>query len=310
MAQLKQVMKGPNEVLPFNHPFIKYPQLASVKMDGFRLLNLCGEHLLSPALKPFPNRNMVEHLESLLEFCKQNRIVTDGEFWSPTLTFQELQSVVRSYDKPIPADIKYYIFDAMSEEEWNNGTEALFGQRVNDYRGALVDKRNICAVEQIRIANSFNAEDLFNQMIEEGQEGIILRAFNAKYKHGRTTIRQDGMWKFKQFITHDAVIVGVEQAEKMKEGLNRGTNALGHLERTYKQDDYEKVEMVGAFLVEQDGLRFKVKPGKGHDNAWKLAMWNLRDALLGKHLEYKFMPHGTMDKPRIGNLVRMRPDLD
>ena len=310
MPKIQAVMKGPNEILPFDHPFIRYPQIASVKMDGFRLLNLCGEHLLSPALKPFPNQNMTGHLLHFLRFCSDARIVTDGEFWSPSLTFQELQSIVRSHNKSIPNDVKYYIFDAMSEEEWDNGTEKPFINRMMDARGTLADFPNVVVVPQEPVNNATEAERRFDAYIESGEEGIILRAPSAIYKHGRTTTRQDGMWKFKQFITHDAVIIGVEQGEMMKPGIYRATDAQGRLERTYRQEDYEPVDMVGAFTVMQDGITFKVKPGKGHDHAWKRFMWEQRDTLIGKHLEYKFMPHGTMDKPRIGNLVCLRPDLD
>ncbi len=303
-------MKGPNEVLPFTHSFIKYPQWASIKMDGFRLLNLCGEHLLSPALKPFPNKNMYDHMKVFLEFCRQNRIVTDGEFWSPEITFQELQSIVRSFDKPIPSHVKYYVFDAMSETEWDNDTASSFAQRYRDAMGVLCCFPNVVRVEQLWIENAEKAEQMFDQFITDGQEGIILRNPGAGYKHGRCTIRQDGMWKFKQFITQDAVIIGVEEQMKMRDDLTRTTNAIGHLERSYKAEDYVPAGMVGAFVVKQGDLTFKVKPGKGCDDAWKTSMFYLKDSLVGKHIEFKFMPHGSMDKPRIGNLVRFRPDLD
>jgi ATP-dependent DNA ligase len=314
--KILQVMKGPNEIVPFDHPFIKYPQYASIKMDGYRLLNLCGEHLLSPALKPFPNRNMTEHLYTFLKFCQEHRIVTDGEFWSPSLTFQQLQSVVRSHDKPIPNDVCYYIFDAMSEAEWDTGHAPPFAHRIRDVVLNLVDHPHIVRVEQDYIQTAVEAETLFEKQIENGQEGIILRNPSTGYKHGRCTTKQDGMWKFKQFITQDAVIVGVEEQMKMREGLERTTNVVGHLERSYKAEDYVPAGRIGAFVVKKFDLnsdreiQFKVKPGKGYDDAWKTSMWYLKDSLTGKHIEFKFMPHGTMDKPRIGNLVRFRPDLD
>ena len=309
MAITKSVMKGPNEIVPFDHPAIHYPQLASQKFDGFRLLNLCGESLLSPALKPFPNGNMASHLAPLLAYCKRNRIVTDGEFWSPFLTFQELQSIVRSHNKPIPEHIRYYIFDMMTESEWDNEDEAPFINRYLEYKQTL-HFDCVVAVEQYHVTTPDEASAWFDAAIANSQEGIILRQHNARYKHGRTTLNQDGMWKFKEFQTHDAVVVGFEQAEVMRDGIERTTDAQGKLERTYRQADYTPIDMLGAFWVEQNGLRFKVKPGKGCDNEWKRHVWANQDLWLRKHIEYKFMPHGTMDKPRIGNFVRTRPDLD
>ena len=316
MAQIKTCMKGPNEVVPFDHPAIRYPQLASTKMDGFRLINLCGEHLLSPALKPFPNMGMTRHLESFLNFCRHNRIVTDGEFWSPTLTFQQLQSIVRSQHAPIPDDLKYHVFDMMTEHEWDNDFEGEFLNRYLNYSQTLQGFENVVPVEQWQVNSAAEAETFFNGQLENGQEGMILRQPQARYKHGRTTLKQDGMWKFKEFLTHDAVIVGMEQGEKMRADLERGTDVLGRLERTYRQADYEPSGMCGAFVCKQEGVdgTFKVKPGKGHDNALKFQWWSsysrYPEKWHGTHLEYKFMPHGTMDKPRIGNLVRLRPDLD
>ena len=306
-------MKGPNEIVPFDHTFISYPQLASTKMDGFRMLNLCGEKLLSPALKPFPCLQLPKHIEGFLLYCQQHRIVTDGEIWSPDLTFQELQSIVRSFDKPIPASVNYYVFDLMTEEEWDNNTEKPFINRYLEYSQTL-HFPHVIPVEQFHITNAAEAEDYFEQKLNLGEEGIILRQGAAKYKHGRTTLKQDGMWKFKQFVTHDAMIVGIEEQMKLKFGVERTTNDLGHLERRYEQDLYEPAGIVGAFIVEQDGQRFKVKPGKGQNYPLRASWWQdyLRypEKWHGKHIEYKFMPHGTMDKPRIGSLVRFRPDLD
>lgn len=306
---LKALMKGPNEIVSFNHPAIVYPQLASTKFDGFRMFNYCGEQLVSPALKAIPNLNLPAHLSNLLRFCKEARIVTDGELWSDEMSFQELQSVIRSHNSPIPSSVKYHIFDTMSEDNWNNGTELPYINRYLECQQTL-NFGNCIAVEHFYCMNAKEAQEQFDNHIEAGKEGIILRAPIAKYKHGRTTLNQDGMWKFKQFITHDAVIVGFEQAEVMREGLERTTDAQGNLERTYKQEDYTPTDMVGAFIVEQDGLRFKIKPGKGHNHEWKRGVWYSREGLIGKHIEFKHMPHGAMNKPRIGSLVRFRPDLD
>lgn len=325
MATLKQVLKGPNEIVPFNHPAIRYPQLASTKFDGFRLLNLCGEKLLSPALKPFPNNYLPFHISRLLDYCKSQRLVTDGEIWSPELTFQELQSIIRSENKPIPDHVRYYIFDLMTEEEWDNNTEEPFIQRYLNYTSQLSGFPNVHLVEQWHMTSPEEAETFFNGMIEQGHEGVILRQHSAAYKHGRGTVNQDFLWKFKEFVTHDAIIVGVEEQMKLKQGVERTRNELGNLERRYEQDLYEPAGKVGAFICEQiiDAgiehkdtgiLQFKVKPGKGQDDTMKARWWfdykEHPEKWHGKHIEYRFMPHGTMDKPRIGSLVRFRPDLD
>ena len=312
--QIKSVMKGPNEIVSFDHPYIHYPQYASQKYDGFRLLNLCGEHLLSPALKPFPNIRLSSHLRTLFQQCQNERLVTDGEIWSPKLSFNELQSIVRSQNAEIPDHVGYYIFDMLTEEEWNNGTEPMFAKRYTEYRGRLAGHEHIVTVEQRFITDWQEAGRCFDAALDAGQEGIILRSQSAKYKHGRCTLKQDGMWKFKEFATQDGVIIDIEQQMKLKEGVTRTTNAIGHLERRYEQDLYEPASKAGAFVVEMNGQRFKVKPGKGMNDPEKERIWKdfamYPEKWRGKYIEFKSMTHGAKDKPRIGSLVRFRPDLD
>ena len=311
MAQLKKVMKAPNEIFPFDHAVIRYPQLASVKYDGFRCLNLCGERLLSPALKDIPNRQIPLHLNNFIEYCKLNRIVTDGELWSPTMSFSELSSVIRSHNKPMPSDLRYYIFDAMSEYQWDMGNAQEFHKRVMFYM-RMPPFANVVKVPQINVTDPAMASDMFTGIISADGEGVILRSPNATYKHGRCTPNEDGMWKFKQFETHDAVILALEEQQQLKPGVERTVNAIGELEREHSQDLYEPAGMVGAFLVSWREATFRVKPGKGCDHFWKRKVWQEycadTSAYIGKTCEFKFMPHGTKDKPRIGSFIRMRLD--
>jgi hypothetical protein len=321
MAILKSLMKGPNEIPPFDHPFIGYPQSASTKFDGFRCLNLCGERLLSPNLTDIRNSYLPQHLKEFIEECRKHRLVTDGELWSPVRGFhmedkeQGISSILTTHDRFIPDDISYYIFDLMSEEEWDNETEKPFINRYLNYKQILFGFPNVRIVEQHHITNHVEAEEFFEEQLRLGHEGMILRSQTAKYKHGRCTLRQDGMWKFKEFITRDGRIIAVEEQMKLKAGVERTRNEIGHLERRFEQDLYEPAGMVGAFMVEdlQTKNHFKVKPGRGCDNTWKKNMWEGHSKLnniIGKHCEYNFMPHGTLNKPRIGSLVRFRPDLD
>lgn len=325
MAQLKAVMKGPNEIFPFDYPVIHYPQLASTKFDGFRCLCLCGERFLSPNLKDVRNNNLPHFLVELAKYAVTNRLVIDGELWSPTRSFhmepkeEGISSILTTYDRVIPEDIGYYVFDMMPESDWDNGYEMSFAERYMNYIEALKDLPHVHPVMQLALQTPQEAEAFFNAQLDSGHEGMILRQPNAHYKHGRCTPKQDGMWKFKEFDTQEAVIIGVEEQMKLKEGVERTRNELGHLERRFEQDLYEPAGMVGAFVVqEQIGLvaaqTFKVKPGKGHNFYIRASWWQdykqHPEKWHSKHIEYKFMPHGTKDKPRIGSLVRFRPDLD
>lgn len=322
MAKILKPMKGPNEILPFTHFAIRYPQLCSTKYDGFRMLSLCGEHNISPNLKPIRNKMLGEYFKELFAFLKSQRLVADGELWSPIRSFHEeithegLSSILTTYDATIPKDIGYYIFDLIPEYDWDHGTEKHFSLRYGDCMSFLQGiSSNVIPIQQYIVETSYAAEAEFDRALEAGHEGIILRQPNAGYKHGRCTANQDGLWKFKEFVTFDGKITAVEEQMKMKEGVERTFNPVGELERRYEQDLYEPAGMIGSLQVMiKNGTTFKIKPGKGFDNSWKRHFWELycanKDVLIGKHVEYKFMPHGSLNRPRIGSLVRFRPDLD
>jgi len=318
--KIKDVMKGPNEIMPYDWAYIRYPQLASTKFDGFRCLCLCGERLLSPNMKDVRNRQLPLFLENLMMYCHEHRLVVDGELWSPKRKFhmepksEGISSILTTHNRFIPPDIGYYVFDIMTEEEWDNGTEKPFINRYLEYKQLLTGFPHVHPVEQWHMKDALEAEAFFEGQLELGHEGMILRQLHAGYKHGRCTDKQDGMWKFKEFLTVDAKIVGVEEQMKLKEGVDRTRDERGRLERRFEQDLYEPAGKVGSFVVEKDGVQFKVKPGKGHNDYIKTSWWqdylNDPNRFLGHHIEFKYMPHGTKDKPRIGSLVGFRPDLD
>lgn len=320
MAFLKTPMKAPNTIFPFDFPTINYPQLASTKYDGFRCICLCGERYISPNIKDVRNQTLPGYLSVLGEFCKANRLVVDGELWSPVRSFhmepkeEGISSILTTHHRVIPQDIGYYVFDMICEDDWDNETELSFLGRYNAYTEMLKNLPKVHVVKQHVIQNAQEAEAFFNQQLALEQEGMILRQPNARYKHGRCTENQDGMWKFKEFDTKDAMIVRIEEQMKLKPGIDRTRDVLGHLERRFEQDLYEPAGKVGAFVVEMDGKEFKVKPGKGHNDYIKTSWWQdykqFPEKWRGKHVEFKFMPHGSKDKPRIGSLVRFRPDLD
>lgn len=317
MALPQLVMKAPSRIHPFDDPKIVYPQFASIKYDGFRLLNLCGESFLSPALKPFPNVNLHLKFKDFWTYCQAQRIVTDGEIWSPDLTFQQLQSVMRSRFAEIPDSVGYYVFDMLPEDVWNNIDPcnpyllryATYQNRIKDYYPGITP------VLQMPVTCADQAQVLFENAIADGHEGLILRNPNFGYKHNRCTANENGMWKFKQFETHDAIIIRVNQMKGLREDVVRTLDPISALTaRIYTQDSFQPVEAVGSFTVLYHGQEVSISPGRGFTHQdrqqWWLDYQKDPTTLRGKWIEFTFMPHGTMDRPRHGSLVRFRPDKD
>jgi len=306
----KRVCKAPNEILSFNDPRIKWPKLGSIKYDGHRMLAINGVWFVTPSGKLHVNRFIDQHFDLFWQFCRQGLWVADGELWSPIRPFNELQSILRTHNQPLPDDVGYYIFDLIKIPEWESGDMKDYQTRFYWMLDLLRPGfPRVHTVDQVLLRSPEAATLYYNEAIEAGHEGVILRSPMATYKHGRCTILESDLLKFKQFVTEDAVIVGIEQMETLREGVEREVNDYGLLRQTYKKEHYEPAEAVGSFVVAQgDGPLFKVKPGKGHTMEDRRMWWQARDSLIGCGIEFSYMPHGTKDAPRIGSLVRFRED--
>lgn len=227
--------------------------------------------------------------------------------------FSDMQSVIRAQDKPIPKDFRFFVFDCLVPDETRNRT---YGDRLFNLQKMIGDARfrNVEAIEQRILYGPVDAKKMYVEAVEAGYEGIMVRSKDAKYKFGRATLREGIIYKFKQFNTADAKIVGFQQATRMKEEVRLGErtrDAMGRLEQSHKQDDYELYESLGAFIVRLDnGLDCKIGLAKGYDQSDRDRFWRERDKLLGKWIEFEFIDVGIKDRPRSGRMVRFRSDKD
>lgn len=305
---------SPNEQVPFDSPFLKYPMFGSIKFDGNRCL-LWRDKLLSRTLKDQPNKNLAGHFKEILDYAKRNKVVFDGEIWSPKLTFTQLQEIIRAFDKPIPEHVGFYVFDMIPEKDWENDTEEVYVKRDTELAAVVSGNRfpHVHKVDQITLRGPEEAQAMFEKMIAEGHEGIMVRSPQAKYKHNRASHKQGIIFKFKNYITEDAQIIGfVEQVKMTEEYANsdRGETEDGHTKRSHRNEDFEPADTLGSLVVRmKDGTEVGVSLGK-RDAAERKRMWKDRKNLINLWVEISHMEHGAKDKPRIGKLERMRPDLD
>lgn len=302
-------IKAPNTLIPFTDPRIRWPMFGSIKYDGHRMVSLRGVKFITPSGKDHVNRDIANHFSAFNRFCNEHNLVADGELWSPTRPFNELQSIVRTHDMTLPPDVGYYVFDLLTWDEWENRFQVRqYASRYGEL-SMRIDHPNVYAVGQYLLCDARAAEEHYEIRLAEGHEGIMLRSPLGTYKHGRCTHLESHLLKFKNYVTEDAIIVGVEQMEVLKPGVERTVGPTGLLERTFRQEDHELAEAVGSFLVRQGDTTFKVKPGKGHTMEDRKRWWAERATLIGTGVEFSHMPHGAKDVPRIGSLVRFRPEL-
>lgn len=270
-------------------------------------------------MKEFGNLGLTTHFADVIAVARAGEIVFDGEIWHPTITFDQLSSRLRSKNGDLTG-VQYHIFDAITIEQWNGACEPQSSYSFADRYQFL--KKNLSPtglsfgpntrlVSQTMVIGAESAENMYRAHLAAGCEGMMLRSLSGLYKHGRCTHNESNLFKFKHFETTDARIIRVVQRRKMRDGVERTYDPVGHLEKINTIDSYELVEAVGAFtVILKDGRETDLSLGRGFTDSDRTSLWEQRHTLIGRHIEFKWMPHGTKNLPRIGNVVRFRPDLD
>jgi DNA ligase-1 len=267
---------------------IKYPVYASPKLDGIRCSIVDGK-ALSRTLKPIPNKAVYAFLSDM----QFNGL--DGELISGTPTasdvYNKTVSQVMAHDKGLE-DIRYYVFD-------KHNIALPYDSRLHALNDPAYDGSNqipICVLEQAHIVCEDDMLEYEAEKVAKGYEGIILRAPDAPYKHGRSTVNEGYLLKVKRFEDSEAEIIGFE--EEMFNGNCAETNELGRTKRSTAKAGLSGKGTLGAFLVRDihTGIEFSV--GTGLTALQRGTFWQRQDEYLGKLAKYKFFPVGVKIAPR------------
>lgn len=341
-------MLAPNQEVDLNN--IKYPILASYKLDGIRCLFIKGE-MLSRSLKPIQNKQLREKMQPLTDYSREHDLILDGEIYSPELTFQEITRYVMTQDfediksikkhgevLKIPEHLKFYAFDYIDDN-----LEEEFFKRCLKLHKITEEFKGIA--EYVIQADVYKKEDVevyFENALKRGYEGLILKASNSRYKCGRGTIKEGLIYKVKPFVTFEAKIKEVIQSTEVidKEGdmlerLIKENIISRNVKITYGEvrDLYEKHfgkltktnELGRSVTSKKKGDRIliekasafiveyegqEVKPVLAMTDTEKEEVWANRESYIGKMIEYKGMMVGAKDVPRHPVVLRFRKDKD
>lgn len=268
------------------------PCYASRKLDGVRCL-MVGGVALSRSLKPIPNK-------FIQAFAKSNAERLDGfdgellvgPWNSPDVYNTTVSAVMRQEGSP---EFNYAVFDRIVDD-------CPFYARVPPLMVMIKqDDPTVKIVYQTAIANREQLELFEQDAISQGYEGVITRDPVGLYKHGRSTLKQQGMIKLKRFEDSEAEIIGYE--ELMHNDNEAKTNELGNTSRSTEQAGLRPGGTLGALLVRDihTGVSFKIGTGfsqQQRDKIWEEALGGDRDPRYFKLVKYKFFPVGVKEKPR------------
>ena len=282
---------------------INYPVLVSKKLDGVRC-TVQGGKLLSRTLKLIPN----VHVQALLSGLEDG---LDGELvvGEPCAedAYRTTVSLVMSDSKPLDffgdRRVVYHVFDQHGE--------AGFKERLTFAAKAVKGRAGVEIVQHVTVQNAEELSELEVAWLAEGNEGLMVRSINGRFKEGRSTVKEGILLKVKRFSDAESRIIGV--FEEMENTNEAKTNALGRTERSTEKAGKIGKGTLGGFSVvgvggTYDGVEFSI--GCGFTKQQREDLWTERKGLVGKLVVFKYFPTGSDERPRFPVWKGMRDRRD
>lgn len=286
-----------------NFDQLKYPLLASPKLDGIRCLVVDGK-LYSRSMKLIRNKS----LQQLTDWNQYSGL--DGELilGDPTAknVFRDTTSAVMS-EGGTSIGMKFWVFD-------NFLANAPFDSRyhaLGNYVGLIGDDP-LVRVPHILVQSAEDLEFYESETLALGYEGVMLRSLQGKYKNGRSTFKEGILMKLKrgQLRNGDAEIIGF--TERMHNENAAKINELGFQKRSSEKSGMVPRGDLGSLRVRDvdSGFEFSIGTGVGLNDALRTEIWQNQKDFLGKIVRYEWFAYGNYDKPRFPKLVCFRDSED
>lgn len=280
---------------------IKYPVLATPKLDGIRCLKVNGQ-AVSRKFKPIPNNFIRTWIETNFPDGVDGELIMDGG------TFQETTSAVMTEDGE-PRNVVYHIFDYVAPSgNVLTDLQVPYWKRMENLYGLITQ---IPKTARVLLPREIKTEEELleyeQKLLSEGYEGVMLRSTHGPYKCGRSTVKEGYLLKLKRFEDAEAEVIGFE--ERMHNSNEAKKDALGHTERSSAKSGMVPTGMLGALIVRtKDGLEFKI--GTGFTDGQRRLYWEKRESYLGSLAKYKFQPTGVKEAPRFPVFLGWRSPND
>ena len=272
---------------------LKYPMLASPKLDGIRCL-VFGGKAVTRELKLVPNKHIQSRIgNSHLEGLDGELIVGDE---TAKQVFQNTSSGVMSREGT--PEFTYRVFDSFTAQ---GGYETRL-RSIEQFK----DHPHVELVEQTLVKNQEEVLELENKYVGMGYEGLMLRSLDGKYKYGRSTVKEGILLKVKRFEDTEAIILDfVEQLHNDNEAT---INALGHTERSSHKENMVRADTLGSLVVRSEMFQQTFQLGSGFTAAQRKEIWDNKELYRFQTVKFKFQRAGILDLPRFPIFLGFRKD--
>lgn len=190
-----------------------FPVIVQPKIDGNRSIYNNGI-LYSRTMKPFE----LQHITAQLDKLKlPKNIYIDGEIYIPHHKSQYVRGIIATTSK-LHSEISkvcYVMFDYYDSENPNETYIERY-RKLSDIFGRLSTKNNIRIIRNKIANNKTQIQNIFEKVVRDDGEGIIIRNPDGLYKYGSKT---SDVMKSKDVKIGKFQIVGFEEAT----GKNAGT---------------------------------------------------------------------------------------
>lgn len=249
-------MLAPNKLLITDIPMssISFPKLCSTKYNGVRGIFMKG-FFYSRAGKPLRiPQQLLKELAPTLEWADSHHYVLDGELNSNSFNTTGETMQILAGTIPLPDDFQYKIFYVIPYKIWNNPVNASMEMLLS----TSVFLAPSCRVELVKQVKITTPEE-FSVLVEgsqySGKEGYMLLNPAGQYKHGRCTVKEDTLLKYKYYgDMEDAKIVSITTRQVRKEEVTTGRTVYGYAKPTYKKEAFEDTDIGGCLIGKINGV--------------------------------------------------------
>ncbi len=277
---------------------IKYPVLASAKLDGIRCLIKDGKPV-TRMLKDIPNVCIRNELIRLFSITPG---IIDGELIVGK-TFQETSSAVMSFEGD--PDFRYFVFDYVKDSFEKPFKDRLIDMdelltRTGDHKIIGVASEPIENYEQLQACEEF--------WLSKGYEGICIRSFDSRYKFGRSTVKEGILLKIKRFTDSEATVIGFQ--ELMHNNNEAKKDLLGHTDRATCKENLIGMETLGSLQVRDINTGIEFSIGTGFDAELRKKIWDNQYTYVNQLVKYKHQESGMKELPRFPVFLGFRDPSD
>lgn len=252
---------------------LKYPVLASPKLDGIRCL-------IDPLMGPITrNGNVIANRSIRQRLCRFDLIHFDGEIICGD--FRKTSSLVRSFHGE--PTFTYHVFDHFAVPG------DPFMRRIGNVIAPNYGLNNfeVECVQQTFCQNASDVMTLYQQFMGEGYEGIMLRDPNGWYKEKRSTLREGILLKYKEMKETEGIIIDIDPLVR---------------------EDGTVEDLLGAVILRVPVIQENstVRVGTGFTLLQRKKYWNERYNLIGKSVTFRYQPG---DDYRFPSFRGLRDDI-